>query len=658
MTTVDILPHVASGRPDGANIGGAVKARLFRWLLLSGAAVFALLPQRALAQETLLSAKDLAGGRLEIHKILSTPSRNVAIWLPPGYEESDQRYPVAFLLHGFGGSYEAFSDAPGSVARLMGDGRIEPVILVMPNRSSQQWIDPEFWDFIATDLVSFTDRNFRTMPERGRRAIGGHSMGGMDALTIALLRPDVFRYAGGIDGARCTPCQLDRPELIGLLKLHKQYLFPLSLWIQWGTASFLPSPRPVLDVLDVLHFPYVYLETGDDHDSSYKNTTDDFLVFFSDGMRSGAAEPPLPGRVTEHFVAVAGSSLDIEVDLRGASADPGADLRVDLSEVGAEPVLLEHDGSGRYTGRLRLPDEIRNGRYILPVMRVGGTRGPEYVYGMRITVYPSSDLVIFDEGVGPGWSAGTMRRVEEVDLAADEVVFAGRTAAMIHGQKSFTGWAVPFVADDTASAVGYSLRFAFAPGAVTLAEKDRFTVGIGNHGIALRERVDFTRPEWQVVEIPLDSLGLEKEAAGYGGFTFGAVTFSAVTFSGTFEGTFYVDDLRLVAPQLAAAPTAVLEERSDRRPQAFALQQNFPNPFNSGTVIRFELPADEEVELAVFNLAGQQVATLVEGVREGGSYAINWDGRDDRGQELASGVYLYRLRAGERMETRRLLLLR
>ncbi len=104
--------------------------------------------------------------------------------------------------------------------------------------------------------------------------------------------------------------------------------------------------------------------------------------------------------------------------------------------------------------------------------------------------------------------------------------------------------------------------------------------------------------------------------------------------------------------------TAVLEDFSAGRPDAFALSQNFPNPFNSGTVIRFALPRDEEVELAVYNLAGQQVATLVAGRRQAGTYAINWDGRDRSGRALATGMYFYRLKAGDRVETRKLMLLR
>ena len=104
--------------------------------------------------------------------------------------------------------------------------------------------------------------------------------------------------------------------------------------------------------------------------------------------------------------------------------------------------------------------------------------------------------------------------------------------------------------------------------------------------------------------------------------------------------------------------TAILEQYAAGRPESFALAQNYPNPFNSGTVIRFDLPAAQAVELAVYNLSGQQVTTLVTGPREAGTYSVRWDGRDDDGRELASGVYLYRLRTGTQVETRKLLLIR
>ena len=101
-------------------------------------------------------------------------------------------------------------------------------------------------------------------------------------------------------------------------------------------------------------------------------------------------------------------------------------------------------------------------------------------------------------------------------------------------------------------------------------------------------------------------------------------------------------------------------ETSDQAsvPQAFSLAQNAPNPFNSNTVIRFALPQSSQVELTIYNLLGQPVAVLVQGPSEAGTFSVRWDGRDQAGHELTSGVYLYQLRAGEYTEVRKLLLLR
>ena len=122
-------------------------------------------------------------------------------------------------------------------------------------------------------------------------------------------------------------------------------------------------------------------------------------------------------------------------------------------------------------------------------------------------------------------------------------------------------------------------------------------------------------------------------------------------------GTYWINLSRNIS--VAGDPgTAVVEERLSAIPQSFTLHQNYPNPFNAGTVIRFALPEDGRVDLAIYNLVGQRVATLVDGRRQAGSYAINWDGRDDSGGELASGAYLYRLRTEDQVATRKLLLLK
>ena len=129
-------------------------------------------------------------------------------------------------------------------------------------------------------------------------------------------------------------------------------------------------------------------------------------------------------------------------------------------------------------------------------------------------------------------------------------------------------------------------------------------------------------------------------------------------FSGFMRGTFHIDDLRLAALS-PASPTAVAEPLEGAAPAAFALHQNAPNPFNSETVIRFDLErGSERTVLEVYNSAGQRVAALPLGRRAAGAWNLRWDGRGDRGQRLGSGVYLYRLRTDRAAAARKLLILR
>ncbi len=97
----------------------------------------------------------------------------------------------------------------------------------------------------------------------------------------------------------------------------------------------------------------------------------------------------------------------------------------------------------------------------------------------------------------------------------------------------------------------------------------------------------------------------------------------------------------------------------EAEPHAFALHPNYPNPFNSRTHLSFSLPEDQpQVELAVYDLLGQKLAVLAAGPRDAGLHSVAWDGRDDAGRPMASGTYLYRLRAGPYEGVGKLLLLR
>jgi len=93
-------------------------------------------------------------------------------------------------------------------------------------------------------------------------------------------------------------------------------------------------------------------------------------------------------------------------------------------------------------------------------------------------------------------------------------------------------------------------------------------------------------------------------------------------------------------------------------PRALVLAGNHPNPFNPATTISFAVPRTGEVQLAVYDIAGRRVATLVDGVVTAGHHEVTWQGRNDRGQNVASGVYFCRLVDGESLQTRKMLLVK
>jgi len=106
------------------------------------------------------------------------------------------------------------------------------------------------------------------------------------------------------------------------------------------------------------------------------------------------------------------------------------------------------------------------------------------------------------------------------------------------------------------------------------------------------------------------------------------------------------------------------EPEEETRPVSFLLAQNYPNPFNLTTLIRYSIRPDVQgkspvrISLVVYNLLGQKVRTLVDGQQEPGEYQVTWDGRDDGGEECSTGMYFYRLTAGDQSTAKKLLLLK
>ena len=97
---------------------------------------------------------------------------------------------------------------------------------------------------------------------------------------------------------------------------------------------------------------------------------------------------------------------------------------------------------------------------------------------------------------------------------------------------------------------------------------------------------------------------------------------------------------------------------SDNTPTQFALQQNFPNPFNPTTTIEYSVPKIAHISLRVYDLLGREVKSLVNASRVAGSYRIVWDGKNNSGEIMPSGYYLYKMQTGNFTATKRMMLMK
>jgi hypothetical protein len=101
-----------------------------------------------------------------------------------------------------------------------------------------------------------------------------------------------------------------------------------------------------------------------------------------------------------------------------------------------------------------------------------------------------------------------------------------------------------------------------------------------------------------------------------------------------------------------------VEAVPEQLPKRYALYQNFPNPFNPTTTIRYDLAKFSSVRLAIFNVQGERIRNLVDKMQPPGRYAVQWDGRSSSGEFVSSGIYFYKLDAGGFVRTKKMLLLK
>lgn len=259
---------------------------------------------------------------------------------------------------------------------------------------------------------------------------------------------------------------------------------------------------------------------------------------------------------------------------------------------------------------------------------------------------PSADLPIFADELATTWR---LDLPQDGELAESQDAYSGHTALAVQPSSTFF-WIIDVTASQPVAADGYRavrlalrleksvkswhwLKLLVNGQAVDVLAREQ-----GHFGFVAEER------EWQIIEVPLEAFSMRFPYV------------ETLRFEGRLDGALLLDDVRLVVA--VDSPTDVAERRDAILPANFLLRQNFPNPFNSSTTLQFDLPQDGAVDLSIYNLSGQKMATLAQGHLAAGMHTLQWDGRDARGRELASGVYFYRLRTESQTQSRRLVLLR
>ncbi len=117
--------------------------------------------------------------------------------------------------------------------------------------------------------------------------------------------------------------------------------------------------------------------------------------------------------------------------------------------------------------------------------------------------------------------------------------------------------------------------------------------------------------------------------------------------------------IKQARPWVISEPfTTGVENDAWQTPSGFTLKQNYPNPFNPATTISFQLPKSSAVIVKVYNMLGHHVKTLVDREFEAGSFSIVWEGDDEAGTRVSSGVYLYRIEAAGFVQAKKLIVLK
>jgi len=199
------------------------KCQLLFAMLISIALLATSSIEPALAQGKVITDK-MFSPSLEGNLLKDPSTRYMTIYLPPGYDEGDTRYPVIYYLHGHTLNHTTWVKYWGIhnvMSSLIKQGKAQEAIIVMPDANNKyrgsyyanSSVAGNYEDYITQELVEFIDSKYRTLPQQESRAIGGGSMGGHGAMKLAMKHPDVYCAVVSHSGVLSFNCRKDAIRL-------------------------------------------------------------------------------------------------------------------------------------------------------------------------------------------------------------------------------------------------------------------------------------------------------------------------------------------------------------------------------------------------------------------------------------------------------------
>jgi len=641
-----------------------------------------------------------AGGKL-ITDTITSPSlkgnllgdpatRNMVIYLPPGYDTSGERYPVVYLMPGpgFTERFWAYNEAgilpvwlaqptdfpeagfASMIDDLIAAGKIQPIIIVMPNLDAKyggSWgansaLNGNHEDYVIKDIVPYIDATYRTLPSSDSRAIDGLCMGGYVAMYFAMRHPDVFGAVASLNGA------LRIMDILapGALKMMAEES-PEGI-----TGPPIRFPYPDKFCTSDLYMLSAAWSPNPDTPPFYMDLpVDEKIQLREDIVQKWAAYDlfqMLPNYVSA-LASLRGIYLDAGDKDEVASASQAQAFSDALTAAGINHRLEIFDGMHMDKMYTRLKVSLS---YLSGVLVGGVTPPKDYSNVFFTSLSPGLNMISLPlEPITPYTARSLASEISAtvvIKLDEDSRKFVGFTpnapgdGFTIEGGKgyivnvpkgggvAFTGAAwtneppvKPAPIAQTTSAWAFVVSGLALDGETMSARNGDYNAIVRNlrTGAVVTETVDgsgyFTTAYADLNRKAVIEAGDGVEVT--------VVDSNRNIVSGPFVHKVTLDEIRNAVVNIQLRLGDIIPAKS-------GLFQNFPNPFNPETWIPYQLKEDSEVNVRIYNTSGQLIRTLNLGHKPAGLYtnqdrSAYWDGKNDAGEHVSSGVYFYSIQAGK-----------